>query len=82
MTQLQHDVDQAEQSEPLRSEITIDLEGDFKLLSHEDLNKIGQFCVYDEAGNRHAMSEIWTEFKTIFVFVRVCLMRINAESKI
>lgn len=76
MTQLQqkNDVEQAEQSEPLRSEISIDLEGDFKLLSHEDLDKIGHFCVYDEAGNRHAMSEIWTEFKTIFVFVRVSLM--------
>lgn len=54
-----------------RTQISIDLEGDFKLLSHEDLTRIGQLCVFDESGNRHSMSDLWSEFTTIFVFVRV-----------
>lgn len=53
--------------------IDVELERDFKVLSYNDLIKIGQFCVFDDTGNRHAMSDLWTEFKTIFIFVRVSL---------
>jgi hypothetical protein len=32
---------------------------------------LNMLVIYDEQGERHTMGEIWKEFKTIFVFVRV-----------
>lgn len=53
-------------------DISIDLEEiESATLTSDDLNKIGSFFVYDEKGLRLQMSELWSEFKTIFVFVRV-----------
>ncbi len=59
------------------SQVEIDLSSveDHKTSAHvitkEELEKIGNFCVYDEAGNRYQMGNIWADFKTVFVFVRV-----------
>lgn len=69
MTQVDNPLDKNETS---RTEFSIDLEDDYKILTSEDLKRIGDYFVYDESGNRHQMSELWAEFKTIFIFVRVC----------
>ncbi len=53
------------------NETVIDLDKDDSLSDNVDLNSISHMHVYDEVGNRHAMADIWSEFKTIFVFVRV-----------
>ena len=49
----------------------IDLEKDDILNENLDISSISNMHVYDEAGNRHIIGDIWSEFKTIFVFVRV-----------
>ncbi len=54
-----------------QTEHVIDLEDDTKILSNYDLQAISNLLVYDEVGNRHKIGDIWSEFKTIFVFVRV-----------
>ena len=53
------------------AETIIDLDADDKVLTTEDLNAISAMCIYDELGNRHKIGDIWAEFKTIFVFIRV-----------
>ncbi len=40
-------------------------------LTSNYMNAISNYAVFDELGNRHTMGELWSEFKTIFVFVRV-----------
>lgn len=55
-----------------RCEVLIDLEDEnAQVLTPEDLEKIGNYFVYDEVGQRYQISSICSEFKTIFVFVRV-----------
>ena len=54
-----------------QTETVLDLENDEKLSIN--LNEISNLMVYDEIGNPHKMSDVWAEFKTIFVFVRVCI---------
>lgn len=49
----------------------IDLEKDDILNENLDITSISNMHVYDEVGNRHIIGDIWSEFKTIFVFVRV-----------
>lgn len=39
----------------------------------DSLNSIFNSLVYDEVGNRHEMHTLWSDFKTIFVFVRSLL---------
>jgi hypothetical protein len=52
-----------------QTETVLNLENDEKLSIN--LNEISSLVVYDEIGNPHTMSDVWAEFKTIFVFVRV-----------
>ncbi|RNA35559.1 thioredoxin AAED1 [Brachionus plicatilis] len=52
------------------SQFIINLDGDEPKLTTSRLKEIGECFVYDEVGNRHTMSELWSEFRTIFVFVR------------
>ena len=54
-----------------QAEIVLDLENDADSLSSDAINSISQMYVYDHAGNRHKLSDIYAEFRTIFVFVRV-----------
>lgn len=55
-----------------KTDISIDLEEDTtRILTSQDLSKIGNLFVYDETGQRYQMSTLWADFKTIFVFVRV-----------
>ena len=54
-----------------QTEIILDLENDAEVISSDDLNAISQMYVYDHLGNRHKMNDIYADFKTIFVFVRV-----------
>jgi hypothetical protein len=56
---------------PEKITTVIDLEQDGRILTTQDLNDIGNILIYDEVGNRHRIGDIWSEFKTIFVFVRV-----------
>jgi hypothetical protein len=51
--------------------INLEQDNGNRLLSARDLNELGKLLIYDELGNRHQISDIWSEFKTIFVFVRV-----------
>jgi hypothetical protein len=55
-----------------QTETVLNLENDEKLSIN--LNEISNLIVYDEIGNLHKMSDVWAEFKTIFVFVRVCFL--------
>lgn len=54
-----------------QTDVVIDLDG--TTLTTDDLNEISYKFVWDEKGNRHQMGQIWSEFKTIFVFVRSLL---------
>jgi hypothetical protein len=54
-----------------RTDHIIDLEKDDILNEILDINSISNMHVYDEVGNRHTIGDIWAEFKTIFIFVRV-----------
>lgn len=60
--------------QPTNSSI-IDLGGDGKWnangVPQDSLNAIFNSVVYDEVGNRHEMHKLWSDFKTIFIFVRV-----------
>lgn len=52
----------------------IDLGGDkwnANGVPQDSLNAIFNSVVYDEVGNRHEMHTLWSDFKTIFIFVRV-----------
>jgi hypothetical protein len=49
----------------------IDLEKDETFNESLDIGSISNMQVYDEVGNRHTIADIWSEFKTIFIFVRV-----------
>ncbi len=40
-------------------------------LTSKEMCEISSYSVSDELGNRHTMGELWSEFRTIFVFVRV-----------
>lgn len=62
---------QVQQVKKDAAETVINLDNDVKMLTNYDLDSIANLVVFDERGNRHPMCEIWTEFKTIFVFVRV-----------
>jgi hypothetical protein len=62
---LEHKASQA------KTEIILDLENDMDTITNDDLSSISQMYVYDQNGNRHKLSDIYSEFKTIFVFVRV-----------
>lgn len=53
------------------TDFVINLEGNEPKLSPNLLKDIGECVIYDEVGNRHTMNELWSEFKTIFVFLRV-----------
>ena len=60
------------QASGMKTEIILDLENDTRqTLTNYDVDSISQMHVYDEAGNRHKLCDIYSEFKTIFVFVRV-----------
>ena len=48
----------------------IDLEAD-TLLKNEEFKSISGYFVYDENGNRTTLAELSSEFKTIFIFIRV-----------
>ncbi|CAF0728004.1 unnamed protein product [Brachionus calyciflorus] len=63
------------------SEFVIDLDNDQSQenLSPQKLVEIGDCFVYDEAGNRFTMNQLWSEFKTIFVFVRSFLCFTSKE---
>lgn len=52
----------------------IDLEKDDILTESFDINLISNLHVYDEVGNRHTMGDIWAEFTTIFIFIRVNIL--------
>ncbi len=57
-----------------QASISIDLGGDKwneNGIPSGSLNTIWNSVVYDEVGNRHEMSSLWAEFKTIFIFTRV-----------
>lgn len=59
-----------------QTEIILDLENDNRSLSSTDLIGISEMFVYDEVGNRHRICDLWKDFKTIFVFVRVsCILK-------
>jgi len=58
--------------------IIIDLETD-KLVNNVDLNAVGKLMIYDENGNRHAMEDLWKDYKTIFIFVRSFLCFTSKE---
>ena len=62
---LEHKASQA------KTEIILDLENDMEVITNENLSSISQMYVYDQNGNRHKFCDIYSEFKTIFVFVRV-----------
>ena len=49
----------------------IDMGNETKLLSDFDFVAISSYVVYDENGNKHTIADLSSEFKTIFVFVRV-----------
>lgn len=54
-----------------QSQVSIDLEEEPGFVTNIDLEAISNMFVYDEIGNRHQISELWSDFKTIFIFVRV-----------
>lgn len=58
----------------VETETVIELDDTRALLSSYSLNEIKDMIVYDEVGNRHSLGELWKEFKTIIIFVRVNLI--------
>lgn len=64
----------------IKSDVVIDLDenAESKLTGNE-MNSVSGYVIYDELGNRHTMGEIWSEFKTIFVFVRSLLCFTSKE---
>ena len=40
-------------------------------ITSRDLNAVKDVLLYDQYGNRCPMSELWTNFKTIIIFIRV-----------
>ena len=52
------------------AEVVIDLDAQDDE-SNFDLNLIKNLVVYDETGQRHPLESVWSDFKTILVFVRV-----------
>ena len=40
-------------------------------VTEDEMREVGEFLVYDENGNRHKLSDLSNEFKTVFVFIRV-----------
>jgi hypothetical protein len=62
---LEHKASQA------KTEIILDLENDMETITNENLSSISQMYVYDQNGNRQKFCDIYSQFKTIFVFVRV-----------
>ena len=40
-------------------------------VTQDEMREVGEFLVYDENGNRHKLSDLSSEFKTVFVFIRV-----------
>lgn len=53
------------------TEFVINLDGDEPRMTSARLKEIADCVVYDEIGNRITMNQLWSEFKTIFIFVRV-----------
>ena len=51
------------------AEVVIDLDAQDDE-SNFDLNLIKDLVVYDETGQRHTLESVWSDFKTILVFVR------------
>jgi hypothetical protein len=56
------------------SEVSLDLEAEqASYLSSQDLQDIAHKFVYDHLGNRYELQELWSDFKTIFIFIRVLI---------
>ena len=65
-------------TEALSIVIDLDKETD-KLVDNVDMNAVGKLMVYDENGNRHSMEDLWKDYKTIFIFVRVIRFILNEK---
>ena len=60
-----------------QSQVSIDLEEEPEVLDKNVLESISNMFVYDEVGNRHQIADLWSDFKTIFIFVRVQIKYLN-----